>query len=90
VVNAHLGDGANGGGAGRGSENKTPFVAAVSLDADGHPPRAKLDRPPGFPSKAIPDRASAESSPKGTVTILAFLSLPRISCCLPRSSSLAR
>ncbi|CAA9892255.1 transposase (fragment) [Candidatus Methylobacter favarea] len=39
-----------GGKAGRGSENKIPFVAAVSVDDEGHPGRIKLTPVPGFTS----------------------------------------
>ena len=58
VDDAYLGGELNDGTAGRGSENKVPFVAAVSLDDDGHPLRAKLARP-GFTRKAIADWAGA-------------------------------
>ncbi len=34
---AYLGGERSGGKAGRGSENKIPFVAAVSVDDEGHP-----------------------------------------------------
>jgi len=37
-----------GGEAGRGSENKVPFVAALSLDDEGHPSRIKLTPVSGF------------------------------------------
>jgi len=42
VDDAYLGGELPGGKAGRGSENKVPFVAAVSLNAEGHPHQAKL------------------------------------------------
>ncbi len=67
VDDAYLGGELSNGTAGRGSENKVPFVAAVSLDEDGHPLRAKLDQLPGFTRKAIADWASAELSPESTV-----------------------
>lgn len=41
---AYLGGERYGGKAGRGSENKVPFVAAASLNAAGQPMRMKLDR----------------------------------------------
>jgi hypothetical protein len=62
VDDAYLGGERNDGTAGRGSENKVPFVAAVSLDGDGHPLRAKLAQLPGFTRKAI-----ADLSPGSTV-----------------------
>lgn len=52
-----------GGKAGRGSENKVSFVAAVSLNAEGHPMRAKMAPVPGFTRKAIADWAKADLSP---------------------------
>ena len=67
VDDAYLGGELNGGTAGRGSENKVPFVAAVSLDEEGHPLRAKLSRLPGFTRKAIADWAGTALSPQSTV-----------------------
>lgn len=43
VDDAYLGGERTGGKAGRGSENKVPFVAAVSLTDAGHPLRVKLN-----------------------------------------------
>ena len=51
--NAYLGGERSGGKAGRGSENKIPFVAVVSVDDEGHPLRVKLTPVPGFTVKAI-------------------------------------
>ena len=67
VDDAYLGGELNEGTAGRGSENKVPFVAAVSLDADGHPLRAKFAQLPGSTRKAIAEWASAALSPESTV-----------------------
>jgi transposase-like protein len=50
---AYLGGERSGGKAGRGSENKVPFVAAVSVDDEGHPGRVKLTPVSGFTSEAI-------------------------------------
>jgi len=50
---AYLGGERSGGKAGRGSENKVPFVAAVSVDDEGHPSRVKLTPVPGFTTEAI-------------------------------------
>ncbi len=55
----YLGGELPGGKVGRGSENKVPFVAAVSFDADGHPLYAKMAPVPGFTRKAIADWAGA-------------------------------
>ena len=56
---AYLGGELEGGTAGRGSENKVPFVAAVSLDAHGHPRHVKLTIVAGFTSLAIAAWAKA-------------------------------
>ncbi len=46
-----------GGKAGRGSENKVPIVAAISLNAAGHPIHAKISPVTGFTSEALADWA---------------------------------
>jgi len=53
VDDAYLGGERAGGKPGRGSENKVPFVAAVSLNEEGNPRFAKLTPVPGFTSQAI-------------------------------------
>jgi len=53
IDDAYLGGERTGGKAGRGSENKVPFVAAVSIDSAGHPIRVKLTPVPGFTTEAI-------------------------------------
>ena len=53
VDDAYLGGERAGGKPGRGSENKIPFVAAVSLNDAGNPRFAKLTPVPGFTSEAI-------------------------------------
>jgi hypothetical protein len=67
VDDAYLGGERSGGKAGRGSENKVPFVAAVSLSDDGHPLRAKLTPVPGFSLKAIEQWARTHLAPGSTV-----------------------
>jgi len=67
VDDAYLGGERSGGKAGRGSENKVPFVAAVSLSDEGHPLRAKLTPIPGFTLKAIEQWASEHLAPGTTV-----------------------
>ena len=42
---------------GRGSENKIPIVAAVSLNEAGHPIQARITAVTGFSSEAISDWA---------------------------------
>lgn len=60
---AYLGGERAGGKAGRGSENKVPFVAAVSLNHKGHPLYIKLNLVSGFTSKAIGEWAQASLLP---------------------------
>ena len=64
---AYLGGERSGGKAGRGSENKIPFVAAVSVDDEGHPLRVKLTPVPGFTIKAITDWSKNHLSSDCTV-----------------------
>lgn len=65
---AYLGGERAGGKAGRGSENKVPFVAAVSVDRKGHPLYAKFNLVSGFTSKAIGKWATASLMPGTLVT----------------------
>ena len=53
IDDAYLGGERNGGTAGRGSENKVPFIAAVSLTDAGRPVRAKLTPVATFSSEAV-------------------------------------
>jgi len=53
VDDAYLGGELAGGKAGRGSENKVPFVAAISLNAKGRPMYIKMAPISGFTRKAI-------------------------------------
>src|SRR5665647_186437 len=54
--------------AGRGSENKVPFVAAISLSAEGRPLYIKMAPVSGFTRKAIVGWANADLSPGCVVT----------------------
>ena len=56
---AYLGGERAGGKAWRGSENKVPFVAAVSVNGKGHPLYVKLNLVSGFTSKDIGKWAQA-------------------------------
>jgi transposase-like protein len=67
VDDAYLGGELSGGTAGRGSENKVPFLTAVSVDADGHPAHAKLTPVSGFTRKAVAAWASAHLAPGSVV-----------------------
>jgi hypothetical protein len=52
VDDAYLG-GEHEGKAGRGSENKVPFVAAVQTNEKGHPIAVRLDRVKAFSKECI-------------------------------------
>lgn len=67
VDDAYLGGERSGGKPGRGSENKVPFVAAVSVSDDGRPLRAKLSPVSGFTLKAVGQWASLNLAPGSTV-----------------------
>ena len=60
---AYLGGELSGGTAGRGSENKVPFVAAVSLNEMGHPVYLKLTMVAGFTRDAIKEWANLHLAP---------------------------
>jgi len=65
---AYLGGERAGGKAGRGSENKVPFVAAVSLNDKGHPMHLKLNPVSGFTCTAIGNWAKANLAAGTKVT----------------------
>ena len=65
---AYLGGERAGGKVGRGSENKVPFVAAVSLNDKGRPFHLKLSLISGFTSQAISKWAKAALAPGTIVT----------------------
>ena len=56
------------GKAGLGSANKAPFVAAISLSAEGPPPNIKMAPVPGFTRKAVFDWATVDLTPGFIVT----------------------
>ena len=60
---ADLGGERPGGKAGRGSENKIPIVAAVSLNEAGHPIHARITAVSGFSSAAISEWAIRHLAP---------------------------
>ena len=64
---AYLGGELSDGTVGRGSANKVPFLAAVSVNEQGHPLRAKFAQLPGFTRKAIAAWASETLCPGTTV-----------------------
>ena len=57
IDDAYLGEERNGGKAGRGSKNKVPILATVSIDDAGHPVHAKLATVRTFSFAAIADWA---------------------------------
>jgi hypothetical protein len=67
VDDAYLGGERTGGKVGRGSENKVPFIAAVSLTEEGHPLRVRLTPVPGFTLKAVAAWAKKQLAPASTV-----------------------
>ncbi len=64
---AYLGGRRRGGKAGRGSENKRPFVAAVATKDDGHPIHVALDPVPSFTNEATADWARIRLAPNTDV-----------------------
>lgn len=67
VDDAYLGGERSGGKVGRGSENKVPFVAAVSINDAGHPLRVKLTPVAGFTLNAIEQWAHSHVAKASTV-----------------------
>lgn len=67
VDDAYLGGERSGGKVGRGSENKRPFVAAVSLSEDGRPLRVRLTPVPSFTLKSIAAWAKNHLAPNSAV-----------------------
>lgn len=57
IDDAYLGGERNGGKAGRGSENKRPFVIAVETDEAGHPGCAVIEPVTGFTTAALTEWA---------------------------------
>ena len=67
VDDAYLGGERPGGKAGRGSENKIPIVAAISLNEAGHPIHAKIAPVNGFCSEAIANWSMQHLAPGSQV-----------------------
>lgn len=59
IDDAYLGGELRGGKAGRGSENKVPFIAAVSVSEEGHPLFAKLTPVKAFSGECVAEWASS-------------------------------
>jgi hypothetical protein len=60
---AYLGGERNGGKPGRGSENKRPFVVAVSTTADNRPRQAVIEPVPGFTQAGLTEWAQRRLRP---------------------------
>lgn len=67
IDDAYLGGERSGGKAGRGSENKVPFVAAVSLNDAGNPVYIKVSLVAGFTNAAISTWAKSNLAPGASV-----------------------
>jgi transposase-like protein len=67
IDDAYLGGERNGGKAGRGSENKRPFVIAVSTNAEGHPGMAVIEPVSGFTRNAMSDWFARRLEPDAEV-----------------------
>jgi ribosomal protein L37AE/L43A len=83
VDDAYLGGERTGGKVGRGSENKRPFVAAVSLNEAGHPQYVRLTPVLGFTLNAISDWAEHCLAPGSTVFsdgLACFAAVTRAEC----------
>ncbi|UHD16232.1 IS1595 family transposase [Thiocapsa bogorovii] len=83
VDDAYLGAELAAGTVGRSSENKVPFIGAVSLNDQGHPLRAKFTRLPGFTRTAIANWAGANLAPSSTVVsdgLACFAGVTDIGC----------
>lgn len=65
---AYLGGERNGGKAGRGSENKRPFVIAVETTQDGRPRQTVIDPVPGFTQVALAQWVNRRIRPGLTYT----------------------
>ncbi len=68
VDDAYLGGELAGGKVGRGSENKVPFVAAVSLTGENRPLHVRLSPVSGFTSAAVAAWAQANVAPGSAVS----------------------
>jgi len=68
IDDAYLGGELPGGKAGRGSENKTPFIAAIQINADGRPTYAKFALVETF-SRAEVAAWAKQSLVKGTIVV---------------------
>lgn len=83
VDDSYLGGVKPGGKAGRGSENKVPFIAAVQTDDKNHPLYAVFSKVRAFTNKEVEAWASRSLIPKSTVVsdgLLCFQSVKSAGC----------
>lgn len=83
VDDAYIGGEYTGGKRGRGSENKTPFIAAVSTTEDWEPDQIKLNVIPGFKGQCIKKWARDHLSPDSTIVsdgLACFKAVTSIGC----------
>ena len=83
IDDAYLGGERPGGKPGRGSENKVPIVAAISLNNAGHPIYTKITPVSGFTSEALAKWASQHLAPGCAVLsdgLACFRSVTTIGC----------
>lgn len=67
IDDAYLGGERNGGKAGRGSENKRPFVIAVETSDEGHPGCAVIEPVAGFATAALTEWSQRRLHPEAEV-----------------------
>ena len=80
---AYIGGELRGGKPGRGSENKTPFVAAVACNAKGHPVSMNMNVVDGFTTEEISRWAKQHLKPGSTVVsdgLACFLAVTNADC----------
>ena len=83
IDDAYLGGEHTGGKRGRGSENKTPFVAAVQTDKAGHPQKLKLEIVDGFRKESIKAWAEKSIEPNSLVVsdgLACFSEVTKVPC----------
>lgn len=83
VDDSYLGGVNPGGKAGRGSENKVPFIAAVQTDSNNHPLYAVFSKVKAFTNKEVEVWASRSLVPKSIVVsdgLLCFQSVKTAGC----------
>ena len=78
IDDAYYGGELHGGKRGRGSENKVPFVAAVSTNEEGHPIRMSFTVVKGFRLSEIAQWSKKHLSPGSMLCQMDLLVLKRL------------